>query len=186
MNTMLNTLMHHRLALPRRLSLWLLLLAIPPVLLLLAGTAFAATPANVGSYRIVVPARDILRGEVLGESDLTYADVAGPALAPTTVTKFEILTGMQTRRSLRAGESLRPDDVRRPVVVTKGQSVTMTFSAPGVELIAMGRAMAEGGLGDTVTVQNPISFRMVTATITGPGTVRAEAAMPLINTARRK
>ena len=173
---------NRHLALPRKITLWLLLLAIPPVMLLWAGAAFA----NTSSYRIVVPARDILRGEVLGESDLTFADVTGTGLAPTTVTKFESLTGMQTRRALRAGESLRPDDVRRPVVVTKGQSVTMTFTAPGVELSAMGRAMSEGGVGDTVTVQNPASFRMVTATITGPGTVRAEAAMPATITARRK
>ncbi len=38
--------------------------------------------------------------------------------------------------------------------------------------------MSEGGVGDTVTVQNPASFRMVTATITGAGTVRAEMASP--------
>jgi len=182
MNLTINVLMQNRhLALPRRLTLWLVLLAVPTIMLLWAGTAFA----NTGSYRIVVPARDILRGEVLGETDLTYADVTSSGLSPATVTKFETLTGMQTRRTLRAGESLRPDDVRRPVVVTKGQTVTMTFTAPGVELSAMGRAMGEGGLGDTVTVQNPVSFRMVTATITGPGTVRAEAAMPLVN-ARRK
>jgi len=124
---------------------------------------------------------------VIGESDLTFAQVAGGALASTTVTRFEGLTGMQTRRTLRAGESIRADDVRRPVVVTKGQTITMTFSAPGVELAAMGRAMSEGGVGDTVTVQNPVSFRMVSAIITGPGTVRAGdpgAASPLL-TARK-
>ena len=57
----------------------------------------------------------------------------------------------------------RADDVRRPIVVTKGQTVTMLFDAPGVELTAMGRAMSEGGVGDTVTVQNPASFRMISA-----------------------
>ena len=56
---------------------------------------------------------------------------------------------------LHAGEALRADDVRHPIVVTKGQTVTMMFDAPGVELTAMGRAMSEGGVGDTVTVQNP-------------------------------
>ena len=53
-----------------------------------------------------------------------------------------------------------------PMVVTKGQTITMTFDAPGVELTAMGRAMSEGGIGDTVTVQNPASFRMITAIVT--------------------
>jgi flagella basal body P-ring formation protein FlgA len=159
------------------------LFVVPSVILLVVGEAFAAeAPATV---RIVVPAHDILRGDVIGESDLTFAMVPAAALPSTTVTKFERLTGMQTRRTLRAGENIRPDDVRRPVVVTKGQTVTMTFSAPGVELAAMGRAMSEGGIGDTVTVQNPISFRMVNVVVTGPGTVKAADPASPITTARK-
>ncbi len=79
----------------------------------------------------------------------------------------------KTRRVLRAGETISASDLRHPVVVNKGQTVTMTFAAPGVDLTAMGRAMSEGGVGDTVTVQNPASFRMVTAIVTAAGTVRA-------------
>ncbi len=74
-----------------------------------------------------------------------------------------------------------------PVIVTKGQTVTMQFAAPGVELSAMGRAMSEGGVGDTVTVQNPASYRMVSAIVIAPGTVRATGiiAAPINNLARR-
>jgi flagellar basal body P-ring formation protein FlgA len=168
----------------RRGLLVLALLATPPALLLLAGSALAADMPRASTLRIVVPVRDIMRGEVVGESDLTFADITGTTLSPSTATKFETLTGMQTRRMLRAGDAVRAEDVRRPVVVTKGQTVTMIFSAPGVELSAMGRAMSEGGVGDTVTVQNPASFRMVSATVTGAGTVRAEMASPL-TTARK-
>ena len=72
------------------------------------------------------------------------------------------------------------------MVVTKGQTVTMIFSAPGVELAATGRAMSEGGVGDTVTIQNPASFRMISATVTGPGAVRAaDPATAAFTTARR-
>jgi flagella basal body P-ring formation protein FlgA len=168
----------------RKIILATVLFAGIPALLLFAGNAFADTPTSV---RIVVPAHDIMRGDVIGESDLTYADVPGAGLASTTVTKFDVLKGMQTRRMLRAGESLRPDDVRHPVVVTKGQTVTMQFSAPGVELTAMGRAMSEGGVGDTVTVQNPVSFRMINATVIGAGTVRAaDPSLPSPITTARK
>jgi flagella basal body P-ring formation protein FlgA len=69
--------------------------------------------------------------------------------------------------------------VRKPIVVTKGETVTMTFDAPGVSLTATGRALSEGGVGESVTVINPVSFRQVMATVTGPGTVRAESAIPL-------
>lgn len=136
--------------------------------------AFAAMPAFAESgVRIVVPARDIARGQTISDSDLTYATVAGTALMSGTVTSFAAVKDMEARRMLHAGEALRADDVRHPVVVTRGQTVTMLFHAPGVELTAMGRSMGEGGIGDTVTVQNPSSFRMINGVITAPGTVIA-------------
>ena len=77
---------------------------------------------------------------------------------------------------LRAGESVRLEDVRHPTLVTKGSTVTMIFEAPGITLTAIGRAMSEGGMGETVTVQNPVSFRQISAVVTGPGQVRALSA----------
>jgi len=129
--------------------------------------------AQAATVRVVVPARDIPRGEVIGETDLTYATVDGTSLMAGVPTKIEEVAGMQARRVLSTGQPFRGDDVRRPIVITKGQTVTMQFSAPGVELVAMGRAMSEGGVGDTVTIQNPASFRMISATVISPGIVRA-------------
>jgi flagella basal body P-ring formation protein FlgA len=132
-----------------------------------------ASPAAANTVRIVVPAHDIARGDVIGESDLTYATVDGSALMSGVPTNMNEIKGMQARRVLSAGQPFRGDDLRRPIVILKGQTVTMQFSAPGVELVAMGRAMSEGGIGDTVTIQNPASFRMISATVVSPGTVRA-------------
>jgi flagella basal body P-ring formation protein FlgA len=144
---------------------------IPALMLLLASSAFANT------VRIVVPTHDIARGDTIGESDLTFASVDGAALMSGVPTKMNEVLGLQARRVLAAGQPFRSDDVRRPIVVTKGQTVTMQFAVPGVELTAMGRAMSEGGVGDTVTVQNPVSYRMISATVTAPGTVRATGAI---------
>lgn len=138
--------------------------------LLLCWPAFGAT-----GFRIVVPSHDIPRGTTLGEGDLTYATVANNVM-PGTATSMNELVGMETRRVLRAGESLRLDDVRHPILVTKGSTVSMSFEAPGITLTAVGRAMSEGGIGDTVTVQNPASYRLVSAIVIGPGQVRAQAA----------
>ena len=102
-------------------------------------------------------------------------------------TKIDDVKGLQARRVLSAGQPFRADDVRRPIVITKGQTVTMEFEAPGVQLTAMGRAMSEGGVGDTVTVQNPVSYRMISAIVTAPGTVRATGIItaPANSIARR-
>jgi flagella basal body P-ring formation protein FlgA len=154
---------------------------IPALMLLLASSAFA------GTVRILVPAHDIARGDTISESDLTYASVDGAALMSGVPTKMNEVLGLQARRTLSAGQPFRSDDVRHPVVVTKGQTVTMQFAVPGVELMAMGRAMSEGGVGDTVTVQNPVSYRMISGIVTAPGTVRATGAMSSsVNTLARR
>src|SRR5471030_1670815 len=98
----------------RRILFAVCLFVVPSAILLIVGEALAAeapsskaAPAGAAaSVRIVVPAHDIMRGEIIGDSDLTYAQVAGAALPSTTVTKFEVLTGMQARRLLRAGENV--------------------------------------------------------------------------------
>jgi flagella basal body P-ring formation protein FlgA len=165
----------------RRIFVFLGLFAIAPGLLLAAGSAFANT------VRIVVPAHDIVRGDTISENDLTYATVDGAALMSGVPTKIDEVKGMQARRVLTAGQPFRSDDVRRPIVITKGQTVTMQFVVPGVELTAMGRAMSEGGVGDTVTIQNPVSYRMISGTVVAPGMVRANGAItaPTNTIARR-
>jgi len=165
----------------RKIFVTLGLFAILPALLLASGSAFA------GTVRIVVPSHDIARGETINESDLTFATVDGAALMSGVPTKMDEVKGMQSRRMLAAGQPFRAEDVRRPIVVTKGQTVTMQFLAPGVELTAMGRAMSEGGVGDTVTIQNPISYRMIAGTVVAPGTVRATGPInaPINKIARR-
>ena len=165
----------------RKFLLILGVFALLPGLMLAAGSAFAAT------VRIVVPAHDIARGDTIGDNDLTYAMVDGAALMSGVPTRVDEVKGMQARRTLAAGQAFRGDDVRPPIVITKGQTVTMGFDAPGVQLSAMGRAMSEGGVGDTVTVQNPASYRMISAVVTAPGTVRATGiiAAPANSIARR-
>jgi flagellar basal body P-ring formation protein FlgA len=122
--------------------------------------------------RIVVPNRDIARGEVISADDLMLQPSAG-AVQPGTVTRTADLAGMAARRLLHAGESIRNSDVRHPILVTKGSIVTMIFDSPGISLSANMRAISAGGVGETITVQNPASFRQVAAVVTGPGTVRA-------------
>jgi flagella basal body P-ring formation protein FlgA len=152
----------------------------PGLLLAVAGSAFA------GTVRIVVPAHDIARGDTIGESDLTYTTVDGAALMSGVPTKIDEVKGMQARRVLASGQAFRNDDVRKPIVITKGETVTMQFAMPGVELTAMGRAMSEGGIGDTVTMQNPASYRMISGVVVAPGTVRATGPIGAPSTLARR
>lgn len=153
----------------RALFVALAVLALP----LFANMAFAE---GVADMRIVVPSHSIARGTTISDSDLSYQTVSPDSVQAGIVTSMNDLDGMEARRMLRAGEPVRPDDVRKPILVTKGSTVTMNFSVPGITLTATGKAMSEGGMGETVTVLNPISYRQISCTVTGAGTVRAGGA----------
>ncbi|MEI9990219.1 MAG: flagellar basal body P-ring formation chaperone FlgA [Rhizomicrobium sp.] len=147
--------------------------------LLIALPAFADP-----GMRVVVPNRDIARGETISESDLVYGTIPSTNVFSGVVTSMDTLKGMEARRMLRAREIVRSDDVRHPVVIAKGATVTMTFLAPGVTLTASGRAMNDGGVGDTITVQNPASFRQISCIVTGPGAVRAASSALAVTASR--
>ncbi len=140
---------------------------------LLALVLLSCVPA-AGGVQVVVPTRDVARGTIITDSDVTYAIVA-TAVMSGVVTSASEAVGLETRRTLHAGEALRLQDLRHPVLVSRGSTVTMTFEAPGIVLTASGRAMTEGGLGDTVTIQNPVSYRQITGVVIAPGQVRAQA-----------
>ena len=150
----------------RALIVALAVLALP----FFANLALAQETQNV---RIVVPSHSIARGTTITDSDLAYQSVAPSAAQAGIVTSMNDLDGMEARRVLRAGEPIRPDDVRKPIIVTKGSTVTMSFAEPGITLTAVGKAMTEGGMGETVTVLNPVSYRQISCTVTGAGQVRA-------------
>lgn len=149
-------------------------LVLAAALFLAAAPALAQSlPAAQGNVRMPVPSRNIARGEIIAAADLTYANLpASRAFGGTALNPAE-LEGKQARRFLEAGEPVRSSDVHNPIVVAKGAMVTMTFTLPGIALTAVGKAVSEGGVGDTVTVLNPVSYRQISATVTGPGTVAA-------------
>lgn len=140
----------------------------------IAFSAFAQEPAD--QVEIVVPAHDIARGAVIAEGDLTVKSIATLRANDSLIRNASDAAGKEAKRALRAGEVLRISDLKRPALVAKGATVTMVFEAPGMMLTAVGRALAEGGEGDSITVINPTSYRQVLAVVTAPGTVRVGAA----------
>jgi flagella basal body P-ring formation protein FlgA len=138
----------------------------------MAFSAFAQGPNN--QVELIVPAHDIARGTAIEDDDLTTKLV--PALTTGTfIRDAQDVVGREAKRALRTGEFIRTSDLKRPTIVTKGSTVTMIFEVPGIALTSVGRALAEGGEGDTIAVLNPTSYRQVSAIITGPGTVRVGA-----------
>ena len=55
------------------------------------------------------------------------------------------------------------------LVVRRSESVSVTWSANGLSLTMSGTAQKDAAIGDVITVQNPVSKKLVDALVTGPG-----------------
>lgn len=129
---------------------------------------------NGGALAVLdVPAlgRDLAVGETIAESDLTTVEIAADRASGALLTSSESLIGQAARRPLRARSPLFAYDVRKPVLIKKGELVAIVFGLPGIELTAQGQAQADAAFGDTISVLNTHSRRTIEARVTGAGTV---------------
>ena len=122
--------------------------------------------------QLPVAARDMKAGQIITSDDVLTKRV--PQLPNARITdslKTEDLIGKEVKKSLRSGQTIQPNDVREQVMVAKGKIVTLNFTKSGIILSTQGKALENGGLGDTVRVMNSQSKTVVQGTVTGPETV---------------
>lgn len=115
-------------------------------------------------------AHDIVAGETVSSSSLTTTEVPAARMSASMITSAETLVGQVARRNMRASTPLFAFDFAKPILVKKGDLVTMSIDIPGIQLSAQGQAMANAGKGDVISIMNTTSRRMVEARVTGSGT----------------
>jgi flagellar basal body P-ring formation protein FlgA len=132
-----------------------------------SGTAFETVDA-------VSVEHPVEHGEVLKVSDLVA--VKRPKSDGTLITNLHAAAGMAARHQLLPGQPLHDADLMKPAIVARNDTVTIVYEAPGLTLTLRGQAQESGALGDTVTVQNVQTKRMVQGVVTAPGRVTVTAA----------
>lgn len=84
------------------------------------------------------------------------------------------LLGREVRRTVYAGQSIRPQDTQSPRLVKRNQIVTLKYIRGGLEISLSGRAMGEAGLDETVPVLNLQSRQIVEGTVQAGGWIWVE------------
>ena len=111
--------------------------------------------------RALVASRPMRRGEVV-----TPADVAADEqwLAPgVRVASRDDAVGAVVRRRLEPGELLTADALEAPIVVNKGDLVTIAAVSPSVVVTEIARATEPGRIGDVVRFESVDGGRRVFA-----------------------
>jgi len=132
-----------------------------------AGTAIETIDALTVDHPIE-------RGEILKASDLVV--VRRPKAEGRAITDLQAASGLAARHELRPGQPLHDADLMKPAVVQHNDMVTIVYEAPGLTLTLRGQAQDSGAIGDTISVMNMESKRVVRAVVSGPGRVTVAAA----------
>ena len=135
----------------------------------LSGRAYSTT-------QIPVLGRPVAAGTILTDADIDWLDVRADRIRNDAVLVADELIGQQTRRALRPGEALRRYDLREPIVVSRGEIVSLVFTAPGIALNARARALEDAGADQIIRFVNLQSNRTVEAMVEGPGRARVVAS----------
>lgn len=127
----------------------------------------AAAPAERANRDVLTYARTLAAGDIVEAADVVWSKAAtAPAGAPTDP---DAVIGMAARRPVRAGQAVSTRDVQTPIVIKAGDLVTVTYEAVGISLSLQAKAITPGGVGGTISIQNPTSQKIVQAVVVGPG-----------------
>jgi flagellar basal body P-ring formation protein FlgA len=119
-----------------------------------AWTIYVPVTVKVtGSY--LVTARALPPGHVITAAD-TMAAFGDLTQLPAGVAQDPVqVVGRSVSGSLAAGQPLRTDVLRAPVVIQQGQAVKLVARGQGFEVTADGKALSQGTLGQVVQVRAP-------------------------------
>jgi flagella basal body P-ring formation protein FlgA len=83
------------------------------------------------------------------------------------ITRLEEIVGLETTRPIQSGQVLSRQMVRQPIVVRRGDSVTVFARAAGIQVRTIGQARENGGRGDLVVVETIEDRQRFTARVVG-------------------
>lgn len=123
--------------------------------------------ANNGRAEVLVATRTLRAQSVISAEDVTQAagDVAGALLSPDEA------IGQETRVAIYAGRVIRIDDVGPPAIIERNQIVSLVYRHGTLSILADGRALGRGGVGDNLRAINLASRVTVSGRVAADGTL---------------
>jgi flagella basal body P-ring formation protein FlgA len=114
----------------------------------------------------------IMPGDVVAASDLDWLHLPRALAHGEVVHVPADAVGLAAKQTIAPNLPIRMAELGRPVLVQKGDKMTLSLESPGLSLTAHGTATEPGGIGERIRVLNDYARVTVEAEITGPGEAR--------------
>ena len=117
---------------------------------------------------VVVATRNLERGEVVREADVELRTVDGPVRGVDAVAQLRDAVGFEVVRSIATGQALDSRSLQRPILIRRGQAVTVCARAQGVSVRTTAKALGEGSRDDLIMLESMETKQKYTARVVGP------------------
>lgn len=125
---------------------------------------------------IVALANPLDKGGIVREQDLITMRLPRERVQGRAVTDPQEILGLAARIQQRPGRQLSKADFERPMLIQRGDKVTLIYEISGMKLTTQGQAATAGADGDMIDVVNLQSRRTVRGTVSARGEVRLGSA----------
>jgi flagella basal body P-ring formation protein FlgA len=120
---------------------------------------------------VVRTTRPLNRDEAIGMDDVRVERLALTSEPGRYLSGVEQAVGKRVIRNIGSGEILDPTFLAKPLLITRGEPVTIVYQKPGLRLTARGQAREDGAAGDLVRVINLSSSKLLSCRVLDSGTV---------------
>lgn len=117
---------------------------------------------------------NLQNGDIISANDIEMIEMPQKSIQHNIVMDADKMVGLTPRRMAYAGKYVLEGSLGRPILVNRGDKVSITYKEGPLVLTARGKATQSGAKGDLVRVTNINSSRSVDALVIGDHQVMAQ------------
>jgi flagella basal body P-ring formation protein FlgA len=121
---------------------------------------------------MAVASRNLSRGDVIDRSDISIETINVSQLRQGYLETAANIMGQELRRPVTKGEVFRSAILDAPMVIKRGDEVSIEMQVGSISVTSSGTAMANGRVGQRIRIRNSQSDRMVSAEVVSAGKVK--------------
>jgi flagella basal body P-ring formation protein FlgA len=127
--------------------------------------ASSTTDQTVRIVRVPTLASSKYAGETILVEDLTWTEIQENRVGRDVIKDPDEIIGKEARLAMRSATPIRAADIRKPVVIRRNTSVVLRVRIQNLQATTHGKALEDGGCGDTIRVVNIQSGKIIEGTV---------------------
>ncbi|MEE8452787.1 MAG: flagellar basal body P-ring formation chaperone FlgA [Thermoguttaceae bacterium] len=124
---------------------------------------------------VIVAVTSLSRGTIIGPANVAVRPATSLERTTDALESIEEAIGKETKQAIPLGKILQRKMVRSPLLVRRGEFVTVHVRTSGIRIRTTARARDDGAFGDLVTVESTLDKKTYLARVAAPQEVEVYA-----------